>query len=220
MIIGRTSKTKARALAVLLLGTNSASPSCLGVIASFVNIRTSASCQAMLIQHRTRGLLICQANTELSHQHRQNWAQGRASLAGYQSGEVACLARCVSVYFRWLWLTVSHGYRTHKRPVTLWLANYHDGDGGEKRREQEELARNAKGSKKGYRGPRVDAKLGLLSCIGFSAVCLSGLRPTHLPQLWVLEWSGVRLDLLPTAPSCPVALPETLLCLQQIGSAH
>ncbi len=94
----------------------------------------------------TAHLSVWKANSELLHQDRQDLVEGRASLAGYQSGKVACLACCVSVYFRWLWLTVSHGYQTHKRPMRFWLANYHGSDGGGKKwREQQELAKNGRG---------------------------------------------------------------------------
>lgn len=155
--------------------------------------RVTPSCVDPASDSWTAHLSVWKANSELLHQDRQDLVEGRASLAGYQSGKVACLARCISVYFRWLWLTVSHGYQTHKRPMRFWLANYHGGDGGGKKwREQQEQARNGMG-KRGYWGLHEDAKPSLLLCKGLCnlgcllPVCLSGLRLTRLLQFWALS---------------------------------
>lgn len=155
--------------------------------------RVTPSCVDPASDLWTAHLSVWKANSELLHQDRQDLVDGRASLAGYQSGKVACLARCISVYFQWLWLTVSHGYQTHKRPMRFWLANYHGGDGGGKNEENNKSKQEMEEGKRGYRGLHEDAKPSLLLCkrlcnLGcLLPVCLSGLRLTRLLQLWALS---------------------------------
>lgn len=83
-----------------------------------------------------------------------------------------------------------------------------------KNEENERSYQEMQGVEKGYRGLREHAKLGLLSCIH----CLFIWSETDSSPADLVF--GFHLDLAPTTPCCPMVLPETLLCLQQIGSAH
>lgn len=127
------------------------------------------------------------------------------------------LAQYVSGYFGWLWLMVFLGNQTHKRPMRLWPASL-AGQGKEGW-----IKRTTKTDKKreGVRKAATACQMQLITLRTnvISAAFSLSMRSASdsSPRDGVREKQGAATILKHIEPNRPVALPELLFCLLQIG---